>query len=68
MGIKIIAQNKKARHNFLLKETFEAGLVLQGTEVKSLRDGKTSIAEAFVRFAQEQRFDFWRTDLWRLCR
>lgn len=56
MGIKIIAQNKKARHNFLLKETFEAGLVLQGTEVKSLRDGKTSIAEAFVQIRDGEAF------------
>ncbi|MFQ5445269.1 MAG: SsrA-binding protein, partial [Nitrospinales bacterium] len=38
-GIKIICQNKKARHNYFIEETMEAGLVLRGTEVKSLREG-----------------------------
>ena len=38
-GIKIICQNKKARHNYFIEESVEAGLVLRGTEVKSLRDG-----------------------------
>ena len=48
MGQKLIVQNKKAWHNYFLTDTFEAGLVLVGTEVKSLRNGKASIAEAFV--------------------
>jgi len=48
MGIKILANNKKASYDYFLEEKFEAGLVLQGTEVKSLRDGKCSITEAFV--------------------
>jgi SsrA-binding protein len=48
MGIKIIATNKKASHDFFLTEKYEAGLVLQGTEVKSLREGKVSIKEAFI--------------------
>ena len=56
MGIKIIAQNKKARHNYLLTDTFEAGLKLVGTEVKSLRAGKASIGEAFVQIKNEEAF------------
>jgi SsrA-binding protein len=42
-------RNKKARHNFEILETIEAGLVLEGSEVKSLRDGKCNIEEAFAR-------------------
>lgn len=41
-------QNRKARHNYDVEETFEAGLVLKGTEVKSLRNGNASIAESFA--------------------
>ncbi len=47
-GRKLIAQNKKARHDFLIEDTFEAGLVLQGTEVKSLRMGRATIGDGFV--------------------
>lgn len=43
-----IAQNKKARHDYTIEEKFEAGLVLQGWEVKSLRAGKVQIAESYV--------------------
>ena len=46
---KIIANNKKARHDYFIEETYEAGISLAGTEVKSLRMGKCSIKEAFVR-------------------
>jgi SsrA-binding protein len=45
-----VAQNRKARHEFELLETFEAGLVLLGSEVKSLRQGKASLDEAYVGF------------------
>ena len=48
-GTKLIAQNRKARHEYEILDTFEAGLVLKGTEVKSLRDGKASLAEAYAR-------------------
>lgn len=48
-GIKLVAQNKRARHDFHLDDRYEAGLQLVGTEVKSLRGGKGSLAEAFVR-------------------
>ena len=45
---KIVAQNKKARHDYAIIDTYEAGLVLMGTEVKSLREGRTSLADGFV--------------------
>lgn len=47
-GRKLIAQNKKARHDYLIEDTFEAGLVLVGTEVKSLRMGRASLVDGFV--------------------
>ena len=48
-GIKLIANNKKAYHDYFIEESFETGISLAGTEVKSLRMGKCSIKEAFVR-------------------
>jgi len=45
---KIVAQNKKARHDYAIIDTYEAGLVLMGTEVKSLREGRTSLTDGFV--------------------
>ncbi len=47
-GKRIIASNRKARHNYSILEVFEAGVVLTGTEVKSLRDGNASMADAFA--------------------
>ena len=47
-GRKMVAQNKKARHDYAIDDTFEAGLVLQGTEVKSLRQGRASLVDGFV--------------------
>ncbi|AGI88238.1 SsrA-binding protein SmpB [Streptomyces albidoflavus] len=47
-GRKLIAQNKKARHDYLIIDTYEAGLVLTGTEVKSLRQGRASLVDGFV--------------------
>ncbi|MEU1278267.1 SsrA-binding protein SmpB [Streptomyces sp. NPDC005805] len=47
-GRKLIAQNKKARHDYLIIDTYECGLVLTGTEVKSLRQGRASLADGFV--------------------
>ncbi|MBM9463146.1 SsrA-binding protein SmpB [Aeromicrobium sp. YIM 150415] len=46
-GRKLIAQNKKARHDYHIEDTFEAGLVLTGTEVKSLRAGRASLVDGF---------------------
>ncbi len=48
-GTKVVASNRKARRNYEILDTIEAGLVLRGSEVKSLRDGKIQIAEAFAR-------------------
>ena len=48
-GIKLIANNKKAYHDYFIEESFETGISLAGTEVKSLRMGKCSIKESFVR-------------------
>lgn len=45
---KLVANNKKAYHDYFVEETWEAGLALAGTEVKSLRLGKCSIKEAFI--------------------
>ena len=47
-GTKLIANNKKAYHDYFIEDTYEAGIALVGTEVKSLRMGKCSIKEAFV--------------------
>ncbi|QNI06113.1 SsrA-binding protein SmpB [Mycobacterium kubicae] len=47
-GKQIIASNRKARHNYAVLEVFEAGIALQGTEVKSLREGQASLADAFA--------------------
>ena len=47
-GIKVIAKNKRAGFDFFLQEKFEAGFVLQGTEIKVLREGKVNINESFI--------------------
>ena len=47
-GLKIISNNRKARFNYFFSEFFEAGLVLTGSEVKSLRDGKANISESYA--------------------
>lgn len=49
MGIKIVARNKKAQFEYFLFDRFEAGLALQGSEIKSIRAGQVSLAEAYVR-------------------
>ena len=53
---KIVAENRKARFNYHIEETFEAGLALQGTEVKSLRSGEGSIAESYAEVKDGQVF------------
>jgi SsrA-binding protein len=47
-GVKVIAQNKKARHDYFIEDTFEAGISLAGTEVKSIRLGKANLKDAFA--------------------
>ncbi len=54
--LKLVANNKKAYHDFFIEEKYEAGLVLHGTEVKSLRMGKCSIKEAFIRIENGEVF------------
>lgn len=49
-GKKLIAQNKKARHDYLIDDVFECGIVLSGTEVKSLRAGRASLVDGFAMF------------------
>lgn len=53
---KLVANNKKAYHDYFIEEKYEAGLVLHGTEVKSLRMGKCSIKEAFIRLENGEAF------------
>lgn len=47
-GIKVIAENRKAFHDYFIDEKFEAGIVLSGTEVKSLRNGKVNLKDSYV--------------------
>ncbi|MEK6805129.1 MAG: SsrA-binding protein SmpB [Pseudomonadota bacterium] len=49
-----IARNRRARHEYFIEETYEAGLVLQGWEVKSMRDSRVQITEAYVRIIKEE--------------
>ena len=53
-GSRLIANNKKAYHDYFIEETYEAGIALHGTEVKSLRMGKCSIKESFVGIENEE--------------
>lgn len=55
-GIKILGQNKKARHLYEFLDTYEAGLVLSGSEVKSLRAGHISFMDGYVRFRGGEAF------------
>jgi SsrA-binding protein len=49
MSVKVVATNRKVRHEYFILDSFEAGLVLQGSEIKSVRAGQISLAEAYVR-------------------
>ena len=52
----MVAQNRRARHDYAILDTFEAGLVLTGTEVKSLRAGKASLSEAYATVQNDEAF------------
>jgi SsrA-binding protein len=54
MGEKTIAQNRRARHEFSIEDTVEAGIVLSGTEIKSIRAGKVSLADAYARIDRDE--------------
>ena len=53
-GNRVIARNRRAQHDYQVEETVEAGIVLVGTEVKSLREGTASIAQAFARITKDE--------------
>ncbi|NLZ55381.1 MAG: SsrA-binding protein SmpB [Clostridiaceae bacterium] len=55
-GIKIIAENRRARREYNILEKFEAGLVLAGTEVKSLRTGRANLAQSYVRIVDDEAY------------
>lgn len=55
-SIKIITENRKAFHRYFIEDRYEAGLVLQGTEVKSLREGKANIGDAYAVFKNRELF------------
>lgn len=54
MGIKMVATNRTAKRNFEITETIEAGIVLRGSEVKSLRESKVTISDAYARFEDRE--------------
>lgn len=60
-GRKVIATNRRARHDYAISDTYEAGLVLTGTEVKSLRDGKANLTDAF---AEVRNGEVWLVNLY----
>ncbi|MGI8717845.1 MAG: SsrA-binding protein SmpB [Lapillicoccus sp.] len=53
-GRKVIASNRKARHDYTIEETFEAGLALMGTEVKALRAGRCSLVDGYAQFSGDE--------------
>lgn len=55
-AMKLVANNKKAYHDYFIEDKYESGIVLHGTEVKSLRQGKCSIKEAFLRIEKSEMF------------
>ncbi len=54
--IKVVAENRKARYNYFIEDTYEAGMVLLGTEVKSLRLGRINLKDAFARIKKGEVF------------
>lgn len=55
-GIKVVAQNRKARHDYFIEESYEAGMVLQGTEVKALREGRVNLKDGYARIRDGEVF------------
>ena len=63
---KLVANNKKARHDYFIEEVYEAGIVLTGTEIKSIRSGKASLTDSYCYFVNTELFvknmhvaDYW---------
>ena len=55
-GIKIAAQNRKARHDYFIEDTYECGIVLQGTEVKSIRNGSLNLKDSYAQVKKGELF------------
>ena len=55
-GIKIVAENRRARHEYHIHETFEAGLVLTGTEIKSLRAGRANLTDSYAKIENKELY------------
>ncbi len=53
---KVVAQNKKANHDYFIEETYEAGIVLQGTEIKSIRAGRCNLKDSYARIHNGEMF------------
>ena len=53
---KVVAQNRKANHDYFIEDTYEAGIVLQGTEIKSIRAGKVQLKDSFARIANGEMY------------
>lgn len=56
MNIKNIAENRKARHDYYLEDTYEAGIVLSGSEIKSIREGKVNLKDSYVQIRNEEAY------------
>ncbi|MDD7319976.1 MAG: SsrA-binding protein SmpB [Firmicutes bacterium] len=56
VGMKVVANNKKARHDYFIEETYEAGITLTGTEIKSVRQSRVSLKESYARIEKEEVF------------
>ena len=54
MSVKVVSTNRKARHDYYLTDTYEAGIVLQGSEIKSIRAGQISIKEAYIQIEDQE--------------
>jgi SsrA-binding protein len=54
MSVKVVSTNRKARHDYFLTDTYEAGMVLQGSEIKSIRAGQISIKEAYIQIEDQE--------------
>jgi SsrA-binding protein len=60
MSIRVVSTNRKALHDYFIDETYEAGIVLQGSEIKSVRAGRVSLKEAYVRI--DDSLEAWLVD------
>lgn len=56
MAVKLVANNKKARHDYFIEDTYEAGIVLTGTEIKSVRAGRVNLKESYARVERGEVF------------